>query len=366
MAHLNIFGRPYDKSAPLSNDLRELIIADIKEQGGDSETGAVPYGVISKVARKYKSHKGTISKLWHRYVENKNVLPLAKGNKLGHGRLLTAEDEQYVEQLLHLNPTTYQKEIKHKLLQYTNNPELSSISIKTISRTIRERLSGGKWTRKKVEHSNKNRWTENNMQLTQDYFDFIGQQNNFKLKFMDEAGVNTAAGKRKFGYSRKGQVAVEISKHLQGPNHTLNLLFGLDGTKFSTVIEGASNGREYLNFFHQAMNANTDYGEPVLKPGDIIIVDNCSFHHNETEVILRNYLAQFNIQYVFLPKYSADLNPIEKGFSKVKTVLKGLYYQELILSGFLKLAVHDAVDEISVSDIYGFYKSSTGNYMNLP
>ncbi len=133
------------------------------------------------------------------------------------------------------------------------------------------------------------------MRLTQQYFDFIAQQDPFKLKFMDEAGINTAVGKRKWGYSRKGQVAVEISKHLQGPNHTLNLLIGLDGSKYYSVFEDASNGNEYINFFHQAMNANTDYGQSVLKPGDIIIVDNCSFHHNETEVILRNYFERLLI-----------------------------------------------------------------------
>ncbi len=366
MAHLNKFGRFYDHRAPLGNDLRELIVADIKDFGGNSDTGSIPWGVVTKVAKKYRIYNSTVSNVWKKFVENKNVQPLESGRKIGQGRLLTPEDEEYVEQMLCVNPTMYHKEIRKKLLEYSNNPELNSISTATICRTIKHRLSGGEWSRKKVESSNKNRWTPENMRLTDQYLNFIKQQDPFKLKFMDEAGINTSVGKRKYGYSQKGQVALEISKHLQGPNHTLNLLVGLDGSKFYSVIEGASNGNEYLNFFHQAMNANTEYGQPVLKPGDIIIVDNCSFHHNETEVILRNYLGQFNMQYVFLPKYSADFNPVEKCFSKVKTVLKGQYYQELLSDGFLKLAVHDAVSEISVSDIYGFYKSVTSNYMNLP
>ncbi len=293
MAQLNKQGRFYDSGAPLSNDLRELIVADIKEKGGNSQTGRIPYGVIGSVAKKYRVCPETVSKIWKRFVENQNVEPSKRGVKTGQGRLLTSEDEQYVEQLLHLNPTMYQKEIKKNLLEYSNNPELTAISIPTISRTIRTRLSGGKWSRKKVESSNKNRWTDANMVLTQEYFDFIEQQNVYKIKFMDEAGINTAVGKRKYGYSRVGQVAVDISKHLQGPNYTLNLLAGLDGTKFHTVIEGASNGNQYLHYFHQAINAVTEYGEPVLRPGDIVVVDNCAFHHNETEQILRNYLGQF-------------------------------------------------------------------------
>ncbi len=366
MADLNKFGRFYDNGKAISNDLRELIIADIREQGGNVDTGKTPSGVFTKVADKYRIYKSTVSRIWKKYVENKTVEPSVGGRRMGQGRKLTPEDEEYVEQLLTVNPTTYQKEIKKNLLQYTNNPELDSISHKTISLTIRHRLSGGKWSRKKVESSNINRWNPANMQLTQDYFDFVAQQNVYKLKFMDEAGINTSDAKRKYGYSRKGQVAVEISKHLQGPNHTLNLLIGLDGTKFATVLEGASNGIKYIDYFHQAMNAHTNNGDPVLKPGDIIVVDNCSFHHNESENILRNYFGQYNIQYIFLPKYSADLNPVEKCFSKVKYVLKNAYFQELILAGFLTVAVHEAIDEISFSDIYGYYKSATENYMNLP
>ena len=87
------------------------------------------------------------------------------------------------------------------------------------------------------------------MDLTQEFFDFIGQQNVFNIKFMDDAGVQTSAGKCFYGYSPVGEVAVNVGKHLTGINHTGNLLIGLDGTRFSTITEGASNTYTYINFF---------------------------------------------------------------------------------------------------------------------
>ncbi len=226
-------------------------------------------------------------------------------------------------------------------------------------------LSGGEWTRKKVKFSNISRYTPENMDLTRDYFNLISQYDKYTIKFMDEAGVNTSMGRRKYGYAPKGEVAVDITKHSQSPNYTVNLLVGLDGTKFCTVLDGPSNTYEYVNFFHQAMNGYNDYGRPILQPGDVVVVDNCSFHHSDSERMLKNYFDDYNIEYTFLPKYSPDFNPVEACFMKMKTLLRQRYYQQLLADNFVKPAVMDAIHEISVSDLHGFYKGTTGNYMRV-
>ena len=152
---------------------------------------------------------------------------------------------------------------------------------------------------------------------------------------------------------------------MEGPNHTVNLLIGLDGTKFSTVLTGPSDTFSYINFWHEAMNAYSDNGQPVLKPGDIIVVDNCPFHHSQAKQILINYFEDFNITYMFLPRYSPDMNPVESCFMKMKILLKQTYYQNLLANNFVSLAIHDTISEISLGDIRGFYKGCTGNYMNI-
>ena len=58
---------------------------------------------------------------------------------------------------------------------------------------------------------------------------------------------------------------------------------------------------------------------PLLKPGDVVILDNLAAHKSETAAqILRKKGAWF----LFLPAYSPDLNPIEMAFSKLKAHLR--------------------------------------------
>ena len=60
-----------------------------------------------------------------RYVGTSSVAPLKGGIISGKLQKLTKEDEEYVEVSLTLNPTMRQKEIMTKLLQYSNNPNLT-------------------------------------------------------------------------------------------------------------------------------------------------------------------------------------------------------------------------------------------------
>ena len=58
---------------------------------------------------------------------------------------------------------------------------------------------------------------------------------------------------------------------------------------------------------------------PVLKPGDVVILDNLSSHKSEkAEKTIRSKGAWL----LFLPPYSPDLNPIEIAFAKLKAHLR--------------------------------------------
>lgn len=181
---------------------------------------------------------------------------------------------------------------------------------------------------------------------------------------MDECGVNIKMSRRKDGHSGIGEADVEFTKDLDDRNFTLNLLIGIDGTVFGTVTLGASNSDTYIGYFHEAKNAYTEDGKAVLLPGNVVIVDNCPFHHNRAETILRDYFADYNIGYTFTPRYSPDMNPVEACFMKVKTVLKNSYFQHLLTNN-PQVAILEAVDSITNNDIYSFYKGVTGNYMGL-
>ena len=58
---------------------------------------------------------------------------------------------------------------------------------------------------------------------------------------------------------------------------------------------------------------------PTLKPGDIVILDNLGSHKGKA---IRQAIRAAGAKLFFLPKYSPDLNPIEKFFAKLKHWLR--------------------------------------------
>jgi len=54
---------------------------------------------------------------------------------------------------------------------------------------------------------------------------------------------------------------------------------------------------------------------PELKPGQVVILDNASFHKSKTSVEI---IEKAGCEVLFLPPYSPDLNPIEKFWANFK------------------------------------------------
>jgi transposase len=54
---------------------------------------------------------------------------------------------------------------------------------------------------------------------------------------------------------------------------------------------------------------------PTLKPGDIVIIGNLGSHKGNA---IRQAIRAAGAKLFFLPKYSPDLNPIEKFLAKLK------------------------------------------------
>ena len=151
------------------------------------------------------------------------------------------------------------------------------------------------------------------MAYTQIFIDCLHTKDPHTLKYLDECGVKLPTdGSRHYGHAPIGNRVVEIKRHCQTANTTVNLMCSLTGVTYMNIIDGPSNTFEFLNFFqetHASMNPATD--RPCLEVGDTIVMDNCTIHHNEAERILRDILSDLNIELVFMPAYSPDFNPTE-------------------------------------------------------
>jgi transposase len=54
---------------------------------------------------------------------------------------------------------------------------------------------------------------------------------------------------------------------------------------------------------------------PFPGPQSVLVMDNAAFHHNGR---IQEIVEEKGCHLIYLPLYSPDLNPIEKGFSVLK------------------------------------------------
>lgn len=78
------------------------------------------------------------------------------------------------------------------------------------------------------------------------------------------------------------------------------------------VLDGAMNGDYFTAYVEQVLAKET-------KPGDLVILDNLSSHKTKQ---VRETFVKHKINFLFLPPYSPDLNPIENAFSKLKRLVR--------------------------------------------
>jgi transposase len=131
--------------------------------------------------------------------------------------------------------------------------------------------------------------------------------------YVDECGVNTFMT-RLFGRAPRGE--------------RLNIF--LPGRRFKRMnIVAAQHGKTKKiiapYFYDWSMNSAfflvwfTYFLLPALDPGTIIVMDNARFHPREK---LFELAKIYNCRVVFQPKYSPDLNPIEKLWANLKNWLR--------------------------------------------
>lgn len=360
-------GRSYVLGRKISEDLHDLILNDLSQARGAANENddprlpikgkyGLPRGTFTTVAAKYSVCRMTVKRLWVEFmntgrpaVKKDTVLRDHKGKKL------TGDNLEYVRCLKVEQPSMLLREIKDKLLQHSN---IEQIHVSTVSRALKEL----QMTFKKIQLSHKDRYTDYNLNYTQQFINYVSTKNPFTLKFMDEMGVTKLDAHPTRGHSYVGTRAIELSKHNRHENHTLSLIVGVDGVKYTKVLPGAANTATFLDFMFHASTAHTLNGQPALRPGDTLILDNCAIHHHEAERILRPYLGQLGIDYLFLPAYSPDLNPAENCFGKIKSLLKRPEFAQIVGQN-LTVAVYTASTHISAHDTHSWFRMT--NYINV-
>jgi transposase len=116
------------------------------------------------------------------------------------------------------------------------------------------------------------------------------------------------------GRAPRGERLLSKVPHGHWKTTTLIAALGCEGIRCSTVVDGAVNATIFESFVEHVL-------VPVLRPGDIVVMDNLSSHKTART---RELIEGAGAQLAFLPPYSPDLNPIEMVFAKIKQLLRTL------------------------------------------
>lgn len=133
------------------------------------------------------------------------------------------------------------------------------------------------------------------------------------LKFIDESGAHLGLT-RLFGRAAPGQRVCEATPGFSGKHYTVIAALGLTEVTAAWVLEDAMTGEAFDVYVTQVL-------APTLRAGAVVLLDNLNVHKSETA---RRAIEAQGARLEFLPPYSPDLNPIEKCWAKVKTVLRRL------------------------------------------
>lgn len=120
-----------------------------------------------------------------------------------------------------------------------------------------------------------------------------------------------------YGWSPKGE-RLYAEKYAER-NKRLSIVGALNQNKItaSFIFEGYCNTQVIETYIEQVL-------VPTLIPGQIVIMDNASFHKSKK---IRSLIEGAGCELLYLPTYSPDLNPIENAWSPIKNNIRRLLPQ---------------------------------------
>jgi transposase len=139
---------------------------------------------------------------------------------------------------------------------------------------------------------------------------------------MDEAGIWEKDCQRLYGYAPKGERCLGLVSGKKGDKQSV--IAGLRNHEVIApfVYTGIMDGKLFLEWVEKELC-------PVLKEGQVVILDNARIHHVTLEDGRNIHMLLKNIgcRALFLPPYSPELNKIEPLWAWIKNEIKRMIDQ---------------------------------------
>jgi transposase len=166
--------------------------------------------------------------------------------------------------------------------------------------------------------------------------------NVWRLVFVDEFGVNRAMS-RIYARALRGERARVKEPAERGSNISVISALRLSGVGATMMIEGAVDTQVWDVYIERFL-------VPELKPGEIVMLDQVSFHSSLRAIGL---IRAAGAQVEELPAYSPDFDPLEECISKIKGKLRSSRARTEL--GLLQ-ALKRAIEKVTPKDIRGWFK----------
>lgn len=147
---------------------------------------------------------------------------------------------------------------------------------------------------------------------------------------------------RSYARAVKGQRAKVTEPYEAQAKLSVISALSLDGIGATFTIDDAVDGDVFSVYVERLL-------VPELRRGDIVFMDNVSFHKNRRAV---NMIEAAGARVEYLPAYSPEFNPIEHSISKIKAALRRLKAKT---QPKLERALTQAMRQVSTDDIRGWF-----------
>jgi transposase len=304
---------------PLSNDLRERVVAAVDNREGSRR----------KIAERFRVDVSTITRWLQLRRQTDSIEPRPHGG--GKAPVLDPDGLERLRHLVAEHPDATLRELQEHLgIGGTIMIVWSALRKLGITR------------KKKTKHADE-RDRPDVQKKRRTFRKEIKPIEPERLVFVDETGVTTAMTPT-YGRSPRGERVI-ASAPASWESVTVIAAVGLDGVRAPPAVPGASDAATFLAYVEEVL-------VPSLRPGDVVVFDNLASHFTPG---VAGAIERAGATVLPLPPYSPDFNPIEEMFSKLKEFLR---HAAARTRDSLYDALGEALKLVSAEDILGWFRQA--------
>lgn len=162
--------------------------------------------------------------------------------------------------------------------------------------------------------------------------------------YLDEMGCASNLSPE-YGRSPQGERLYDASPAAPGVTVNTAAVLTEKGVEAALSYTGSLNSELFIGYLQLCVLH-------LLTGGKVLIMDNHPVHCAKSVV---DFLESRNVPYIYLPRYSPELNPIEEAFSKIKHTVKKL---EPRLPIEVYNAIRAAIKMVTEDDAIGYINHS--------